>query len=515
MPSVEAPARHGRSATWAIPLALAAAHAVLHLVTGGRYGIFRDELYYWDCANHLSWGYVDHPPLSIAVLAAWKALFGSSLLSLRIPPALAGAALILLVAHVAGRLGGAPRARGLAALITFAVPSYLGITGYYSMNAYELLFWTAGCLIVLDVLEHGRPAAWIALGLCVGAGMLNKISVGVFAASAAVVVLGATRARVLRTRGPYLAGAIAAAIFAPHLAWQVANDWPTREFIENAQRYKLAQFSPPAFLGAVALQMGPLLAPLHLAGLAAFLVHPPLRRHRGLAAVFVLSLAVFVFNRSKPYYTVAAFPPLIAASAVWIESLSHRAMGRWLVPLTAAWAGTAFALTAPHAIPLLPIEKFIAYQQATGLRASSGERRAAAELPQFFADRFGWAELARQVAGIVDALPAKERAACLIVARNYGQAGAINYFGPRHGLPRAVCQHNSYYLWGYGTIEPRVFVIIGQDREGLEATFTEVREVARTSARYAMPDEVDLPIWICRGIRLPLEDAWRRGRVFI
>jgi hypothetical protein len=501
--------------SWSIPVALGLAHVVLHLATAGNYGIFRDELYYWDCANHPAWGYVDHPPLSIALLALWKAVFGATLLSLRVLPALAGAALILLVARLARRLGGGAFAQALAALITFAVPSYLGITGIYSMNAYELLFWAAGYGFLLDVLEKGRRSAWIALGLCVGLGMLNKISVGLFAAGAAVVIIVGTRGRALRTGGPYLAAAIAVVLFAPHVVWQIANDWPTREFIENAQRYKMTAMNPSVFLGQVAMEMGPSLAPLHLVGLAALLFYRPLRSFRVLAWVFLVALAVFMVNRSKPYYTVAAFPPLIAAAAVWLEAMARRVHLRWVAPVTAAHAAVSFVITAPFAIPLLPVETLIDYQDATGIRSSSGENRDSAELPQFFADRFGWEELAAQVAGVVGALPQEDRAACLIVAQNYGEAGAINYFGPRHGLPRAVSQHNSYYLWGPGPVEPKVYVIIGQNREDLDATFTEVREVARTGARYAMPDETDVPIWVCRGIRLPLEEAWRRGRTFI
>jgi 4-amino-4-deoxy-L-arabinose transferase-like glycosyltransferase len=498
----------------AIPFALSAASIVLHLATGGRYGIFRDEMYYWDCANHLAWGYVDHPPFSIALLAGWKALFGSSLFSLRVLPALAGGALMLLVARLAGRLGGGALAQVLAALFTLAVPSYLGITGIYSMNSYELLFWAWGFLIVLDIQERGRRAAWGALGVCIGLGMLNKISVGVFAASAAVVILVSTRLRTLRTPGPYLATAIAVVLFAPYVAWQVANDWPTREFIANAQRYKMTAMNPAAFLGNVAMEMGPLLAPLHLVGLAVLLFYRPLKSYRALAWVFLLSLAVFMLNRSKPYYTVAAFPPLVAAAAVWVESVSRRPRRAWMAPLVAVYAVVSFAFTAPLAIPLLPVARLIAYQDAIGIRPSSGENRDTGELPQFFADRFGWKELAAQVTEVFDALPPEDRAACLIVGENYGQAGAINYFGRRR-LTRAVSQHNSYYLWGPGTIEPRVYIIIGQDREGLEATFAEVREVARTGARYAMPDETGVPIWVCRGIRLPLDEAWRRGRMFI
>jgi len=499
----------------AVPLVVALASVALHLVTAGRYGIFRDEFYYWDCANHLAWGYVDHPPLSIAILAAWKSIFGSSLISLRILPALAGGVLILLVSRLTARMGGGPLAQGLAALLTFAVPSYLGITGVYSMNAYELLFWAIGFLVVVDILENGRTASWIAFGVCVGLGMQNKISVGVFAAAAGLAIVGATRLRAVRTAGPVLAMSIAVLLFAPHVVWQLINDWPTREFIENAQRDKMTAMNPFAFLGGVAMEVSPLLVPIYLGGLAALLFHPTLRRFRPLAWTFLVALAIFMLNRSKPYYTVAAFPPLIAASVVWIEAAARRPRLRWLAPLIATYAVTSFAITAPFAIPLLPVEKFLDYQRAIGIRPSSGENRDRAELPQFFADRFGWQELAAQVAGVFDALSPDDRAACLIVADNYGEAGAINYFGARYGLPRAASQHNSYYLWGPGRDDPKVYVIVGQEKDDLDATFDDVHEVARTNARFAMPDEVGVPIWICRGIKMPLEQAWRRGRMFI
>ncbi|HEU4929996.1 MAG TPA: glycosyltransferase family 39 protein, partial [Candidatus Krumholzibacteria bacterium] len=382
-------------------------------------------------------------------------------------------------------------------------------------NSFELIFWALGFLIVIDILENGRTATWIALGVCIGLGMENKISLGVFATAVGLAILAANRLRPSRVPGLFIAVAIAVVLFAPHVVWQIAHDWPTREFIANAQRHKMTAMGPLAYLGGVAMEMSPLLVPLYIAGLVALWFHPSLRRSRPLAWAFIMALAIFMLNRSKPYYTVAAFPPLIAACAVWIEWATRRPRLGWLVPTVAVYALASFAITAPFAIPILSVEKFIAYQDAIGIRPSSGENRDAAVLPQFFADRFGWEELTAQVAAVFEALPPDDRAACLIVARNYGQAGAINYYGPRLGLPRAVCQHNSYYLWGYGALDPLVYVIIGQDRDDLESTFTEVREVARTGARYAMPDETNVPIWICRGIRIPLAEAWERGRMFI
>ena len=497
-----------------IPCVLAALQIALHLVLGRGYGIFRDELYYWDCANHLAWGYVDHPPLSIAVLAIWKATFGDSLLSMRVLPAFAGGALILLTARLARRLGGGRFAQGLAALIAFSTPSYLGITGVYSMNAFELLFWAALALVTLDVIERGSLRDWAVLGLVVGLGALDKISVLVAAAGAGMAILAATRLRALRGPGPYLALAVATVIFAPHIVWQVQNGWPTREFMENAQRHKMVVEGPLAFLRGVMMEMGPLMAPWLLIGLVALLAAPSVRRGRPLAWSFLAALLVFTFNRSKPYYAVPAFPPLMAGLAVWIEHATE-ARVRWVRALPAATALAGFALAAPFAIPMLPVDRFLAYQRALGMRPHSDEKREAAELPQFYADRFGWKELAAQVAGAVRSLPPEERARCLIVTDNYGEAGAINYYGRAYGIPRAASQHNNYYLWGYGGGTPNVYVIVGDRRESLEREFDQVREFARTNAPHAMPDETGVPIWICRGPRFRIDEVWRAGKHYI
>ncbi|MDH4036160.1 MAG: glycosyltransferase family 39 protein [Candidatus Krumholzibacteria bacterium] len=484
----------------------------LHLTAGLNYGIFRDELYYWDCANHLAWGYVDHPPLSIAVLAGWKVVFGDSLFSLRVIPALAGGALVFVVAALARRMGASRFGVNLAALITLAVPCYLGITGIYSMNAFDLLFWAAGYLLVLRLIEAPRTGTWVALGVCVGIGMLNKISVSVFVVALLAGALVTPQRRWLRTRGPYLAGAIAALIFLPHVLWQISNGWPTREFIENAQRYKITALSPPGFLAGVMMEMSPPLAPLHLVGIAALFFLPSLRRFRMLGWMVVAAIAFFMLQRSKPYYVDAVFPAVIAATGVAVGVAAGRL--RWLRPVVVVFVAACMLVTTPFAVPVLPVETFIAYMHKTGGGGSSGENRETAELPQFYADRFGWQELAEQVAETFRGLPDEDRADCLIWGRNYGNAGALNYYGRALGLPTAVSTHNNYHLWGPGRNSARVVITVGIGPEDLGDAFEEYVEAGSTHARYAMPDETGVGIWVCRGIRLPLEEVWRLGKAY-
>ncbi|MCA9729390.1 MAG: glycosyltransferase family 39 protein [Candidatus Eisenbacteria bacterium] len=498
---------------------MAAGQLVLHLLTNGRYGIFRDELYYLACANHLGWGYVDHPPLSIAVLALSRALFGDGVHAIRIVPALAGVFLILAAARFARRLGGGGFAELAAALALALAPGILANTGFYSMNALDLVLW-ASIYLLLDRIVVAGPERvptrwWLTLGVLVGLGVMNKLSVLALCVGLAVSLPFLPFLRILRRRALWAALGLAGVIVLPHLLWQIQNDWPTREFIENAQRYKIADINALGFLGQNVLDMQPSSALLWLGGLVGLLVWPKLRERRWIGVSFVAIVIFFVLQKSKPYYLYPAFFPLFAAGAVVWERLSVRRRWRWIRPLwiVSLLSGGTFA--APMAIPVLSPAGLVAYQARIGLAPKNAERAELAELSQHLADRFGWRELTEAVAQVYRQLPPEEQASCLIVGRNYGEAGALLYYGRALGLPPAVSQHNSFYLWGYTPPDPKVVILVNQEVSDLQTVFEDVREVTRVTFPYTMPFERDVPICVCRGIKIPLAEAWRMGKEYI
>ncbi len=484
---------------------------VLHLATAGVYPIFRDELYYLACADHLAWGYVDHPPLSIALLTLLRLLLGASVWALRLAPALAGGALVVLGALLARRMRGGPFAQTFAAVAVAVAPQYLGIFGYYSMNALDLVFWSALALLVLRLEETGERRLWLLLGALVGLGLLNKLSILFFLAGLAAALPWSPLRRHLRHREPWLGALLAAALFAPHLFWQVANVWPTREFVHNAQAEKIVALSPWRFFLAQLPEIHPLNALVWLGGLVWLLASRPGRRAKTVAIVFLAAFAVMALQRSKPYYLGPAFPPLLAAGAVAIEPwLSSRRWAR--AALLTVWAAAGAAL-APFVVPILPVERFLAYQRALGVEPGTDERHEMGPLPQFFADRFGWREMTAEVARVYESLRPGERAHTLIATGNYGQAGALNYYGAALGLPRAVSQHNSFYLWGPGDIASVTTVItVGMSPDGPAQVFASVEPVGRIEAPYAMPHETRHPILLCRGWKVDPQEAWRRGK---
>jgi hypothetical protein len=500
---------------WPAIATFATAHFLVHVLTNGNYGMFRDEFYYLACADHLAWGYVDHPPFSIAALALWRALFGDSVDAIRVLPALLGAAQVVLTALIARELGGRRMAQTLSAVAAAVAPTWLGITGFYSMNAFEPVVWTCALLVFARILRGGDPRLWLALGAILGVGLLNKISVLVLGMGIAVGVLISSARHQLRLVHPWVGAAIALVLFAPHVVWQIANDWPTREFIANAQRYKIAAMSPAAFFGEQILMIHPVSLPLWLSGLWFLMYTRRMKVFRPLGVVYLVAFALFVMQRSKPYYLTAAYAPLLAAGACAAEAVARRRLGRWLTVTYGVALAAGGALIAPLAVPILPVESFIRYQQRIGIVPESDENNAVGALPQYYADRFGWEEMTAEVARVYHALAPEERERCAIVCGNYGEAGAITYYGRKLGLPPAVSQHNSYYLWGLGEGPIDVVIVVGIDGDDLRGTFASVEAAGHIETRYSMPYESRLTVWIARGPTVPLDEAWRAGKHYI
>jgi hypothetical protein len=510
---------------WGLIAGAALVQAALHAASVGRYGIFRDELYSLSCASRPAAGYVDQPAFSILFLSVWRALFGDSPAALMVPPALCGAAIVVLTGLLARRLGGGPAAQGLAAFAAAVAPIWLGMTGYYSMNAFDVLLWTAAASLLAALLarEPGRGAGrlWLLLGCVLALGLLNKISVLWLCAGIAAGLALTPARRWLTTLGPWLAGGLAFLGLVPYLAWNALHRWPTLEFMRRATAEKYRVTPPLAFGGDLVLQFGPLAAPLWVAGLAWLLAAKDARRFRALGVVFLATLAILLLNRtSKAEYLAASFAPLLAAGGVACERVLAR--GRAAVP---AWAYGVLLLagglaTAPFALPLLPVPRYLAYARALGRAPTTTERNELGPLPQHFADRFGWPEMAAEVARVAATLPAQERASARVWARNYGEAGALEKYGAPLGVPRVLCPHNSWWFWSVADARKNAplrgpLIVIGGDRADLETVFGKVEEAGKTGHPLAMPYENGRTIWICRDPKEDLGTVLERDRLFI
>ena len=438
---------------------------------------------------------------------------GESALAIRWLPILGSAILAWVVAGLARRLGGGGFAQVFSAAVVVTAPYFLFAFHVLSMNFAEVLLWSLGAWLLLAALDGERVWPWLALGLVVGVGLLTKHSLAAFLLPTAVGIVLAGRRDVLATWRPWLAAALAAALALPHVWWQAQHGWPVVEFASNAVRWKIAPTGSVAFLGALFGMMNVVAAPL-LVGLGWWWL---LGRRAGrsaavLAWICLVAVAVFLTQHGKPYYATPAFPPLMAAGAVALERLTAtRAVWR----LAATGLSTVVAaLALPFTLPLLPVDRFVAYSRALGVTVPSGERHEVAELPQHFADMHGWEELAWTVSGVYLALPEAERPTARVFGRNYGQAAALEFYASRYPMPPVISGHNSYWLWGPGDAPDGTVIVIGGRASDLADVFEHVEEAARTRCRLCMPYQRDQPIFVGRGARVTLRELWPRLKNF-
>jgi dolichyl-phosphate-mannose-protein mannosyltransferase len=499
----------------AILFYLALSTLLVHFLTNGGYGYFRDEFYYIACGQHLAWGYVDQPPFAALMAFLTGHLLGDSLFALRFFPAVCGALVVLLTGLMARELGAGRFAQCLAATAVLVAPLYLGINNYFSMNCFDHLFWALAAYLVIRILKEDRPRLWLLFGLVAGLGLMNKYSMGFFLFGLAVGLVLTSARKYFASRWLWSGGALALVIFLPHILWEIRWGFPTREFIHNATLYKNAPMSPLAFLGATILDVHPFTLPIWLAGLYFFLWSEMGKAYRVMGWIYVAVLALLLFTRSKPYYFGPAYFMLFASGAVVIENFLRRRDLHWLKPASFALLLAGGLITAPFVLPMLPVESFIRYQNFLGLKPPREERDKPGQLPQQYADMFGWENLVATVAEVYNRLSPEEKARCLIFCDNYGEAGAIDFFGKKYGLPRASSGHNNYWFWGPQNPNADIVITVGESRRDVEKTFNEVELAATVVSQYARSFETNLPIYIGRDPKLSLKDVWPRTKDFI
>lgn len=489
---------------------LAGAKFLVHVLVSNRYGFFRDELYFLDCARHLDWGYVDHAPL-IAVYAKISLLLGGSLPALRLLPAIAGAALVALAMLITHQLGGRRFAQGLAGLCIIAVPIHLGMHGILTMNAFEPLFWMGCTYFLIRIVQGGNSRLWIWFGALAGFGLQNKHSTLLFGFAVAMALLLSVQRREFLKPWIWFGGLIAFLIFLPNIIWQIQHGFPTVEDLRNVQSTgKNVVLDPLDFIGQQILLLHPFLLPVWFVGLISLLAGN-LRRMRVLGYTYLLLLALMVILKAKNYYLSPIYPMLYAAGAVVIEGWLTRGFSwkrrQWQKTVIASYVGVMATVAIPAMLPFLSPANLLAYNRFLGISPPKTEVNHEGPLPQYFGDQFGWEQLVKKVADIYWALPPEEREQTAIFAGNYGEAGAINHFGSAYGLPEAICAHQTYYLWGPPDFNGNTFIWLQWKREWLEPLFQTVEQAGEHFHPWGMTEE-NRPIYLGRGLREPLPELW-------
>ena len=443
---------------------LAALTLAIHLCASSGYGYFRDELYFIVCGSRPAWGYVDQPPLVPLIAWTMHRLFPDSLVMLRLLPALAHAATVALAGETARRLGGGGWAEAVAALSVLTGVVYLAQGTILITDLVQPLTWLFCCHALIRIIRDGEERWWLAIGAVAGVALLTKYMIAFWLLALGLGLVLTPARRSLTRPWLYLGAGLALLIVLPNVLWQAAHDWPFLEIGRRAAENKNVALSPLAFLHAEIRELNIATAPVWIAGLGAFAFWRRFGDLRIFAIAFVAVIAVMIAIHAKPYYPVGAYPILFAGGAVALEA--------WLpsIALRGALAAAIVALGvigAPFALPILPIEGFAAYQAFLGITPKADEWSKIGRLPQYYADMFGWPELAAAVGRVYQSLPPEERASAVFLGGNYGEAAAIDVLGQPWHLPPAISGHNSYFLWGPQGHDGSVVIRLGGNRDNL------------------------------------------------
>jgi hypothetical protein len=485
-----------RTDTWAL-VGIAASVAVIHVLTNGRYGFHRDELQVLSDARHLDWGFVPYPPLTPVVERISMAVFGLSLVGLRLASVIAQAIVVVVAGLMARELGGGRLAQVAAALAVAlsTLPLFEGTEFQYT--TFDNLWWVLIAYFVIRLLKAEDPRWWLAIGATIGVGFQTKYTMGFFLCGVMGAVL-LTSARRYLASGWFWGGmALGFAICAPNLIWQVRHGFISLHFLQHIHARDVGQGRANGFWrDQFWICTNLVAAPLWIAGLVGYFRD---RRYRMLGWMYLIPLALFYFGKGRGYYLGGGYPMLMAMGGVvgerWVGSLSkipRRALEGVFFTGVVAWGLFMSTMILPW--------------------ASSGKlMKFALENNGDLREEIGWDELVKTVAGIRDSLPKDQQRNVGVMVRNYGEQGAIELLGPAYHLPPPISGTNSAWLRGYPATPPSVLIVLGTSREDADRMYTSCRVAGHNGNSLGVKNEEseDHPdILVCGGPRVPWPEFW-------
>ncbi len=493
---------------WIILLGAAAKFSV-HMLTGARYGYLMDELYTIALSNHLAFGYVDLPPLVPLLVAFSRLVFGESLLALHIFPGLAGAGTLVFACLITREFGGRTFAVALTALGFLAASFWLIVDSFFAYDSIDQLILAGFLFTLVRFLRTGNRKLWILLGLIAGLACLTKMTILFVGPGFLAGLLASKYRKDLLTPWPWIGAALCLVVVSPYLIWQTANHWPTLEYWMSYGTSRLYPASIQTYFINILFTMNPVLFPLFAAGL--YRIFRPMgeTNYFFLGVMFLATLALLFLLHARTWMLAALFLPLLAAGALAVEEwTAGKFRGKILKPVVLSIALAGGILVAPVTLPIVPIDQWPMLAERLGflyqpIREWNFGRP---QYPETFSLRIGWEELVQDVAVIYNDLPEGEREKAEIYSRAYAPAAAIDFFGPRYGLPHAVSGHLTYFFWGPGDSWDVLIVVTGRTNELAPLFETcEQKMVVDTEYSTALSEQY---IYVCRNPKAPLENIW-------
>jgi len=499
----------------ALIIALVTVKLVIHLVAAGitPYEFHRDEFLYFSMGTHLRLFHMDFPPMIALLSELLRHTVGVSVFTYRLLPGIVGTALFALTLLCVRALGGGRAAIVLTAIAMLSGPLFMRTASLFQPVVLDQLWWTLALFALLRLEQTDDPRWWWVLGLAGGLGLLAKFSIFFIGFGVLVGLLATPRRRALLGPGPWIALVVALVVGSPSLIGQITLDWPVFQQFEGLRQGQLARIGWGEYLGNQPLMTGPAFL-LAVLGAVALVGRGTLGRYRSVGIACVATFLLLGVLHGKPYYAGPVYPVLFAAGAVWTEQIARsrvRASLTWGVGI----ASVAFGIwSAPFGLPVVPPAAMARYAAWTGITAATQTNRGTQlPLPQDYADMLGWREKVDAVALVVGSLTPEERAQTVLFGANYGQAGALDLYGRRLGLPPVVSLAGSFYNFGPGARPGDILVSLGFEPENLEGVGCQSLDMpARVTNPLGVDEEQDVPILVCRHPSATLQEVWRRNR---
>jgi hypothetical protein len=481
----------------------------LHLATNlfGPYEIHRDAFLYMAMGEHLRLFAMDFPPFIALLSETTRGLLGDSLFAIRLPSALMSCLLLLVATLTARELGGGRFAQGLAGLCVLASTLFLRSGNLFQPVVIDQLWWTLALFALIKLFRTDDRRWWIVFGIVAGMGLLTKFSMLIFGFAVFLALLLTPARRELLTRWPWIAAAIAVVVGSPSFIGQISLDWPLLQQMGELRGGQLSRVTPLEFLGdQPRMGLGFIVA---LLGLGALTFGSKWRLYRLVGWSCLLAFVTVIALKGKAYYIGPVYPVLYGAGAAVLERFRVPRWGavvRWgIAALVLAYGAVAL----PIALPILApptMERYLVWlgmQDAAETNVGAQER-----IPQDYADMLNWREQVKEVARVYHELPPDDRERAVILASNYGEAGAIDFYGPRYGLPKARAFVGSYWFFGPGDLPGHVIIFHGFEDDDFRDFCASINAAGFVTHPYAVGEERDLTVYVCREPSRTLQEMW-------
>ncbi|MDZ7333292.1 MAG: glycosyltransferase family 39 protein [candidate division KSB1 bacterium] len=496
------------SSEWFLILALAFLKLIIHFITNTNYELHRDAYLYLAQGDHLDWSFLSVPPTTAVIGNITRFLFGDSVFSIRLFPAIIGAVSVIMIGLIIRNLGGKIWAILLGCTAFIVSPAFLRSNTLFQPVAFDAFYWLLSTYFILKLIQTQNPKFWIHLGITWGLAFLAKYNIGFLILAFGLALLFTSDRKLFLSKYFLYGSLLGLLIVLPNLVWQYNHNFPVVYHMTRLRETQLAHVRVIDFLMAQVLMNFSNLW-VWLLGMAFILFFKAGKKYRVLGYTYLAVVLLYILLKGKGYYALGIYPILFAFGGVAIEKYAEGKLSFLKPAILALMILTTLPLL-PYSLPVLPLDKMVVYgeksKQFGGEGALRWEDGRIYPLPQDYADMTGWKELSDIVIKAYQSLSDSDKSDCVIYAENYGQAGAIKYYAEKYGLPEPVCFSESFLFWAPDSANFKTLIYVNDDTNDVSYYFTTVELVGRITDPYAR--ESGLPVWLCRTPRNGFEQFY-------